>query len=1130
MKKLSLILTMVLFIAGFAMAQRTITGTVGDAKGEPMVGASVLVKGTTTGAVTDIDGKFSVAVPANATTLVFSFAGYKSQEVTLGASNAVNVNLEEAQLQEVVVTAIGIQREKKALGYSATDIKGDDLAQKSESDPLRALTSKVPGVNVVGGGGAPGQSTKINIRGYSSLTGNTQPLFVVDGIPFDNSVNASTNSNSGTQYSNRAFDIDPNNIESMTILKGAAAAALYGSRATNGVVVITTKAGKKGRKGLEVQFNSSSSVEQISNLPNYQGTYTQGSNQAYSGAFIGNWGPPMPTEVDRINQTYYGGQKNYTQTYAAGYPDGTAPHPLVASGYYGETRFRGVFPELLGTVNGATNGVPITLQPYDYLKKFFQQGLLTENALTFNAGGENAGLSFTVSRMDNKGILPMYKEKQLGGPTDNANDWGSDNWEQAKTSRTSLAMGGNAKLANGLTIVGGVTYVNTLQETPPVAPSYFTDYGTSGDATIFSRLMYLPRNYNLIGYPFENPVSRGNVFYRALDNPIWLAKYSRYKSNVNRAFGNLTLSYDVAPWLNLSAKGGVNTYNDQRKSVIKSGGVSDPNGRIWTDNIVNTEIDMNYIATFSHKITSDLDLRVIAGLNTNQRKYDEAFIDADGIINPTLLNVGATTTQVVTDFHRLQRLWAVYADAQLSYKNYLYLGIVARNDHTSTLLRPDGTGNNSYFYPGVNLSYAFTDALGLKSNILSFGKIRAAYTQVGNEATPYRTSTQYTINPSLGGFSTPFIATSGRFNRSSLGNTLGNPNLRNELTKELEFGTDLRFFRNRIGLDVTWFKRNSIDQITSADLPSSSGFNKAIINAGEIQNKGIEIGLDLTPIKTNNGFTWNAFVNFSRIRSLIVNLGTGADAPSEIVLSVPGTSFGTIYRVGQPYGQIYGTALARADDGSMLIDQSSGLTNWKSKNQIIGNPNADFTLGWRNTLSFKGISLSWLFDWKQGGDVFSVTAASLMLRGQLAFSANREALRVIPGYYSDPANPEVAMLVDGKPVKNTTAITAFESHFTSGFGAYGADEVNVYDATTFRLREVSLGYEIPKKLLKKTPFGQAKLSLSGRNLWFFAPNLLKDLNMDPEVLPETASSNVQGFEFGATPTTRRYGINLYLTF
>jgi outer membrane receptor protein involved in Fe transport len=408
---------------------------------------------------------------------------------------------------------------------------------------------------------------------------------------------------------------------------------------------------------------------------------------------------------------------------------------------------------------------------------------------------------------------------------------------------------------------------------------------------------------------------------------------------------------------------------------------------------------------------------------------------------------------------------------------------------------------------------------------LSFGKIRAAYTQVGNEASPYRTSTNFLLNQ-------PFVTATGtRINNAGFGNRLGNPNLRNELTTEIELGTDLRFFRNRLGVDLTWFKRNSIDQITSADLPNSSGFSTTIINAGEIQNKGIELGLDITPIKTAGGFTWNANVNFTKIQSLVVNLGTGPDAPEEIVLTVPGTTFGTIYRKGEQYGQIFGTALARHTDGGMLIESGgSGLTVFKGSNQIIGNPNPDFTLGWRNSLSYKGLSLSWLFDWKQGGDLFSITAASLMLRGQLAFQTDREAVRVIPGYYADPNDPEKALLVDGKPVKNTTPITAFESHFSNGFGAYGADEVNVYDGTTFRLREAAIAYELPKSFLKKTPIGAVKLSFSARNIWFYAPNMLKNLNLDPEVLPETAESNVQGFDFGATPSTRRYGLNLYVTF
>ena len=849
----------------------------------------------------------------------------------------------------------------------------------------------------------------------------------------------------------------------------------------------------------------------------------QGSNQNYSNSFIGNWGAPFASEVDRINSTSYNGEARYSKIANTGYAEGTGSHPVVGS-TFGTPRFQTVFPELL---DAAGKPIAVNLKPNDFVNDFFQQGLLLENSLSFNSSSESNSLSATVSRMDNKGILPMYDEKALGGPTDKPNDFGGSNWTQARTARTNMSFGGNAKLANGLIVGGAVSYVNTTQTTPPVAPSYFTDYGNAGDATIFSRLFYLPRNYDLIGYPFENPVSRENVFYRALDNPIWLAKYSRYSSNVNRVFGNLSLSYDVAPWLNLMVKGGVDTYSDSRKNVIKSGGVADNNGRIWNDDISNTQIDINYIATFTKKISNDLDVRLIAGVNTNQRTFDSKFTDADGIIAPSQLTVGATTTQTVTTTTRFQRLYAGYGDLQFSYKSMLYLGIIARNDVTSTLLRPDGTGKNSYFYPGINTSFVFTDALKLNSSILSFGKIRAAWTQVGNEAKPYKTGSVFSLT-------TPFVTGGGRVNRAYYGayNTngkleLGNNDLVNELTTELEFGTDLRLFNNRIGIDFTWFKRNSNEQITAVDIPSSSGFQSRIRNAGEIQNKGIELGVDITPIKTVGGFTWNAFVNFTRIRSEIIDLGPGVN---EIILAVPGTSFGAIHRVGKPYGQIYGSKLARAEDGSMLIEKGSGLTIFADKADIIGDPNPDFTLGWTNKVSYKGLSLGWLFDWRQGGDVFSVTAASLMLRGQLKFQENREAFRIIPGYYADADDPSKPLLVDGKPVKNTTPITAFESHFSNGFGAYGADEVNVYDGTTFRLREVSLGYELPKSLLKKTPFGSLRITVTGRNLWFKSPNVLKNLNLDPEVLAETSESNVQGFEFGATPTTRRYGVNLNITF
>lgn len=1091
---------MVLFVVGFAVAQRTITGIVGDAKGEPMVGASVLVKGTTIGVVTDIDGKFSVVVPKDATILVFSFAGYKSQEITLGASNAFNVNLEEAQLQEVVITAIGIQREKKSLGYSATDMKSEDLVQRSETDPLRAIAGKVAGVNILGGGGAPGQSTRINIRGVSSFTGNTQPLFVVDGIPFDNSVNSS---GQGSQFSNRAFDIDPNNIESMTILKGAAAAALYGSRATNGVVVITTKAGKKSRKGMEISYNSSVSTEQISNLPNYQSKYAQGSSQNYNGGFIGNWGAPFPEYVDEINNQYYNGEKRYSKTYAAGYPDGMIPHPITGVAYTA-ARFQGAFPELMEddpNNPGKKRAKAIPLTSYDFLDQFFQKGLLVENSLTFNGGGENAGISATVSRMDNKGIV-----------------------ENMTSTRTSLSVGGNAKLANGLTVSGNVNYVNTGQTAPPVAPSAYTDYYGAGETSIFSRLFYLPRNVDLMGWPFENPVTGDNVFYRALENPRWLTKNNTYTSSVNRGFGSLTLSYDVTPWLALTAKGGINNYTDNQKFYQRpTTNAPFTTGAIVQNAYTKTEMDFNYFASLTPKIGKDLDVRLIVGLNQNERSSISQFITGQNLFTSSIDNLSAATTKFGSDYKLKQRLYAVYADATIGYKNYLYLGLTARNDFTSTLVNPyDLAGSkNSYFYPGVSLSFVASDALKLP-DFVSFAKLRASWTQVGNEASPYQTSTTYS-------FLTPFVTSTGtNVNRATLGNVLGNAGLVNELTTEMEFGADLRFFKKRIGLDFTWYKRNSTNQITRSEIPRTSGFDVQIVNAGEIQNKGVEIGLTLVPIKTASGFNWETNLNFTRNRSLVVDAGAGG----EIVVDQGAVK--VIHRTGEQLGQLFGTKNARVDNNDktspLLINKSTGMPFLLPTDEIIGNPYADFNLGWVNTLSYKGFSLTTLFDWKQGGDIFSITAASLVLRGMLKFQDDREALRVVPGVYGNTSTFEPIKDDKGNNIKNTTGANAFDTHFTDGFGAYGAEEVNVYDGTTFRLREIILGYELPKKLLTKTPIGSLRLSVSGRNLWFKVPHMLKDLNLDPEVLPYGAAVNVIGVDLGATPTTRRFGINLYATF
>jgi TonB-linked SusC/RagA family outer membrane protein len=1094
---LTAFLSLAVFLIGYA--QRTVTGSVMDDKSEPLVGASVIVKGTTKGVVTDLDGKFSIEVPADATTLVCSFVGYQPQDIALGSSNVVEVKLGESQLQEVVVTAIGIQRDKKSLGYSASDLKSSDIMQRSESDPIRTLSGKVAGVNIVGGGGAPGQSTRINIRGVSSFTGNTQPLFVVDGIPFDNSVNSS---GQGSQFSNRAFDIDPNNIESLTILKGAAAAALYGSRATNGVVVITTKTGKKGRKGMEISYNSSFAQEEISSVPNYQNKYAQGSSQNYNGGFIGNWGAPFPEYVDEINNASFNGEKRYSKTYAAGYPDGQIPHPLTGVPFT-IARFQAAFPELMEddpNKPGSKRAKAIPLKSYDNIGGFFQKGMLTENSLTFNGGGENAGLSATVSRMDNKGIV-----------------------ENLSSSRTSLSIGGNAKLANGLTVSGNVNYVNTGQTAPPVAPSAYTDYYGQGETSIFSRLFYLPRNFDLNGFPFENPVTGDNVFYRNLENPRWLVKNNRYTSTVNRGFGSLTLSYDVASWLSLTAKGGVNNYTDNQKFYQRPTTNAPFNtGGIFQNAYTKTEMDFNYFATISPKVSQDFDLRMIVGLNQNQRSSISQFINGNNLFTSSIDNLTAATTKFASDYKLKQRLYAVYADATLGYKNFLYLGLTARNDFTSTLVNPvNYTGSkNSYFYPGVSLSFVASDAFKLPS-FISYAKLRGAWTQVGNEAKPYQTSTVYN-------FLNPFVTSSGtNINRATLDDELGNANLLNELTTEIEFGTDIRFFGKRVGIDLTWYKRNSKDQIISAEIARTSGFSSQILNAGEIQNKGIEIGFTLVPFKSDKGFNWETNINFTRNRALIVDVPGG-----ELVVDKGAVK--VIHRKGLPFGQLFGSKNARVDNADktspLLINKTTGMPFTVATDEIIGNPYPDFNLGWNNTFSFKGFSVTTLFDWKQGGDVFSINAASLVLRGQLAWQQDREAVRVVPGVYGDPSTYKPVLDEKGNTIKNTTGANAFDTHFSDGFGAYGAEEVNVYDGTIFRLREVVLGYEIPKSFLKKTPIGSLRLSVSGRNLWFKAPHFAKDLNSDPEVLPYGADANVIGIDLGGTPTTRRMGINLFATF
>jgi TonB-linked SusC/RagA family outer membrane protein len=1083
MKHLYSLITLLLCVQ-FALAQSTITGNVTDDQGIPLPGATVIEVGTSNGTTTDFDGNFSITINDGAE-IQISYVGYANFNIIPEGSDILNVSLQLSnQLDEVVVTSFGIKKEARSLGYSVASVDGEELSKRAEPDALRAMQGKMTGVVITGAGGAPGQSTKINIRGVSSLTGNTQPLFIVDGIPFDNSVNASQGAAQNTVFSNRAFDLDPNSIESINVLKGAAASALYGSRATNGVVVITTKAGSQNsKKGLEVSYNSTLAITEISGIPDYQDTYTQGSNQVYNGGYIGNWGSPFPDKVDEINQRYGTNYQPIYSVYPDGtpYPDGTAANPV-------SNRFPGVFPDLMQDYTMPDGSVvsvsaPYEIKPNDIIGGFFNQGVTQDHSISISSGSENTSLNAGFSQMMQEGIIPNQT-----------------------ASRSSLYTGGNSILDNGIILSGTLNYVNTKQKSPTSGASAFNDYYGGGGGSIYSRLFYLPRNFDLNGLPWENPADGSNIFYRALDNPIWIANNNFYESDVNRVYGNISASYDITEGLNFLVKGGINTYHDARRNNVRAGGIASPDGYVSTVDLNNTEKDFTALLSLDQDLTSSINLKGTFGFNANERKTTFRGVTGTTIISTGLNITNATSTQIVDgDTTRKRRIYGYFADLSFGLNDYLFLNLVGRNDVSSTL----PIGANSYFYPGASLSFMVNELVSLPDFFDSL-KVRVANTKVGNDADPYRTATSFSIG-------TPFTSPLyGLNNIATLQNTLGNSSLKPEFTTEFEAGVSAVLLSNRLSFDVTYFSRVSTEQIATAAVSRSSGFSQSVVNIGELSNKGWEIGLDTYPIATDD-FT---------IESLVVDAGPNG----EIFVGGPGSSLGTIHRNGYPYGQIFGTLNAKDDEGNLLINKATGLPFAAPQSDIIGDPNPDFTLGINNEFSYKNFTLRALIDWKQGGDFYSFTAASLMLRGQLANSVEREELRVVPGVYGSNQTYEAILDSNGNKIRNTTGITSFDSHFSDGWGAYGQDEVNVYDGTTIRLRDVGLVYNVPNSFLEKTFFGSASVSVNGRNIFWKAPNVLEGLNLDPEVLAEGASSNVQGFEYGATPTTKSYSLNLSLTF
>ena len=919
MKQVLLSLFMLLCGVSMTFGQRMVSGKVSDNAGEPLIGANVTAKGASgVGTITDLDGMYELSVPEGTTALMISYTGYENQELALGTSNVVDVILAEGRLlEEVVVTALGIKRDKKALGYASTTVSSDEIARKPETDVARALAGRSPGVNITSSAGLAGSGTKINIRGVSTISGNSQPLWVVDGVPINTNSNENNNFNDGNVTPTRNLDIDPNNIASMSVLRGLAATTLYGSQGRNGVILITTKTGAGGN-GKKFNASFSQSIGQVKAfIPEYQNKWANGFDGDY-GEFFSNWGSLFSNNV-------------------------VAPrHP------YSEQI--GVFPDL--TILQGTYNVVNTP---DNISDFFQTG--QSNTTSFQAGinGDIGSFNVSVSKLNESGYI-----------------------KNNNVDRTNFSLGGVANISSKLKLTGSFSYAKTDFKTPPVGAGLGSN--SNGGPSVFANLFYTPRNIDLMNLPYQNPVTGASVYYRGITNPRWILENASQGSKVNRFISVLGANYQITDWLTANYKIGVDNYDEAQEYWVNRGAVGFPSavaafgtGLLRTSNGNNNIVDHNLSLSGTRKINDDLDISFNLGVNHRDDQYVQYGQESTNQVVFGLISHRNFTNNSTRDlrgnnlsYTSRRIIMGAFGDVTLGYKNYLYLNVAARNDWASS----HEEAYRSQFYPGTSLSFVPTDAFdALNGGFLDFLKLRASYGTSANFASPYRTRPILTLN------SQETVDANGNVVSLGLPSLLANPNLAPELQSELEFGVETRMFNNKIGLEFSYYNREAKDQIVQRPLDPSTGYGSTFINAGTVSNKGIEAAITLTPISTKN-VTLELKTNFTKNVSLVKDLPEG----SEEILIGGFTNLGSFAIEGEPFGVIKGTYVERDAAGNLLVTPN-GDWKISSETGIIGDPNPDYMLSQFLNLTVYGITLGGQLDFVKGGDIFSYSAGTPIGRG-----------------------------------------------------------------------------------------------------------------------------------------------------
>ncbi|MDO6392112.1 SusC/RagA family TonB-linked outer membrane protein [Pontibacter sp. BT731] len=1013
-KKLQCLLWGVFFLLFHfqSIAQGTaVSGTVTSAADKSALpGVSVVVKGKTRGTVTDISGKYTIeAAPSDV--LVFSFIGMKRVERTVGNATTIDVMLQDdtKSLSEVVVTAFGVEQEKRALGYSVQEVQSREITETQQANIVNAMQGKVAGVQITNSGGAPGASAIMMIRGGTSLSGNNQPLYVVDGIPVDNSTAVSQGGlSAGTApASNRAIDINPEDIESISVLKGPAAAALYGLRAAEGVVVITTKKGTAGKA--KINYSNSFSFDKVNRLPTLQSEYMQGEQGAFDPASIGSWGPRFES-----GQTIY-----------------------------------------------------------DNLESIFKTAFTQKHDVSVSGGTERSTFYGSASRFDQGGIV------------DNTN-----------MERNSFRLSADTKVSDKLKVGGSANYIKSSRS-----------YVPQGSASGVMGAVYWPRNDDMRNYLTPEGIQR-NIAVN--DNPHWSIQNKPITSDVDRVIAIGSVIYDPFEFLNVTYRLGTDYFTDDFKSVRMPGTttVGEGKGALSQSTTSNQITTSTLLVTAKKTFANDFNTSLTLGNNAEDSRrqttswYGRNFIDPDFANINNVVQTDRTISQNVSQ----RRIVGAFADLNLDWKGIAFVNFRGRNDWSSTL----PVKNRSFFYPSVSGSLVVTDLLeemGATSggDILSFGKIRASWARVGKDAPPHVLAT--TLATATNSFT---IAPRGFI--SNANDYYGNPALRPEFTNSFEIGADVRFFRNRVGLDVTYYKTSTDDQILGTRTPPSSGSFLAYLNGGRIDNEGVEVMLNMQPV-TNENFTWSVDFNIAKNKATVKELPGTLDRVELSDALVSGSvAQGAAFLGGSLFG-INGNVWKRNDAGQLLLD-NNGYPQVNSTNQYIGDRNPDWTGGITNTLTYKTFSFSFLWDIRVGGDIYNATENTLVRSGLSTKTLDRGQTRVFEG------------VIESTGEANTKEVVLDQNYYQTIYPFQGYDFVE--DGSWLRLRYITLTYNLPTRMLGKTPISNLQVFGTGRNLLLFT----NYSGVDPEVSGSGAGvggSGSFGFDNLGIPATRGFDIGLRLT-